>query len=702
MTYKVSGKIQYDFDNAGQLVLKGHIDNMLQQVLAPVLPYAFVESKQGIASQLSSIKEVYDWEGTELRAPDTGREVIKFYAKNPKDIAVIRQKLNNAGYRTYESDISYIRRLLHDRELIVDYSKDNIVYLDIENDDSKGFPSEYGKHEIVSVAVYDSRGNGQWFFVDDYNNEQEMLSDLIAYLIEKGMTVIVGWNVQFDYNHLFERMRNLRMFWEMTYLQHCNTIDLMAEYMGAVKGLSSYSLEEVSKHEGFEKIKHREMSICQMRKNRSLLKEYNMYDAELLYLIDKEYGFTDVKFEVAKQTNLTLDIMSQTRIGDALIIWRLRELGYVAKDKSKKKKERYQGAIVLEPQPGLYSYVGYYDVNSLYPNVIIYKNIDIEDFNGEVMPYIERMLLEDRAKYKKLYKETKDPRYNIMQNAKKILANGLYGLFGTPSFRYYDKDKAYAITSGGREVLLKIKDFVENQLGLKVLYGDTDSVFVHLAPAFDPENADIDAIKEFGEFVKDEINENIVPFQVKMEALMTKILFFKSVSKGGVKKRYVGITDKGTYVVRGLEVRRSDWSELTKEVMWRIFDMILKEGKTKKDVMAYLRQVKKNLYAGKYDDKIVLAKSLSKAVSDYKATPPHVRAYLKAKKRGYEFVGEKIRYVWVKGGDVEPVYHGVDLSKLQIDYDTIWETQIMSPVRRILDSIGAGKDIKLDSFFKKK
>jgi len=871
MSYSVQGMVRYDFDNVGQLILKGIINGRLQTVLSPAYPYAFVERKSGVVNVLSSIEEVINWEEVDLKASDTGMEVIKFFTKNPKHIPVVREKLNDAGYKTYESDIPFIRRLLHDKKLIIDYDRSNIAYLDIEVDDSKSFPSEYGKYEIVSVAVYDGNGNGEWFFVDNYNDEVEMLGDMVAYLMEKEMTVIVGWNVQFDYNHLLERLRMKKMFWELEWLRHCNVIDLMHEYMFAVKGLSSYSLEEVSRHEGW-KIKHKSKAIHEMRKMPKELEEYNMYDSELLYMIDKKYGFTDVKFEIARQTNLTLDILTQSRIGDALIIWRLRELGYVAIDKVKKQKEKYKGAFVIEPQPGLYKYVGYYDVNSLYPNVIIHKNIDIDGFNGEVMPYIERQLLEDRAKYKKLYKETGNPKYNVMQNAKKILANGLYGLFGSPSFRYYNREKAEAITTGGREVLMRMKTFIENDLALKVLYGDsvtkdtrvryytlsgnerveaiedlwnryskyakvrpdgkeeiylknmhlltyavsddlkvglkeivrvvrhkvkkkiyeivtesgksvkvtedhsvmvlsnngqglvikkpkdlsinvdmllvksnsgrgsssfervvkvkevtdyigyvydleveeyhtffandilvhnTDSMFCHLGIAFDNEiEPDINAVVQFAEFVKDEINKEIAPFQVKLECVLTGMLFLKGGDRGGAKKRYVGLKTTGEYIVRGLEVRRSDWSELSKEVLWKVIDLILKEGKTKKDVMKYLGEVKRKLYSGEYNDKIVMAKSLSKRISEYSNAPPHVRAYVKAKEKGYDFAGQKVTFVWVKGGDVEPVYPGVDLSKIPVDYDAIWEKQIMAPVKRILDSIGAGRNMKLDVFFK--
>lgn len=700
-TYDVTGIVVYDFDGVGQLVLKGIIDGEYQIVPAPVLPYGFVEDVYGVEQILRDLPQVVSWEKTSLLASDTKRHVIKFEVDSPKKVLDVRSELNNRGYKTYETDIPYVRRLMINKILKVNYSRKNIAYLDIETDDSKGFPKEYGEYEIVSVAVYGDEGEGKWFFVDDYNNEMDMLTDLMVHLMNNEMSVIVGWNVQFDYNHLLERLKRLKMYWELEYLKHCNTIDLMHEYMGAVKGLSSYSLEEVTKHENLERIKRRNMRIFEMRKRPELLRDYNMYDAEVLRILDKKYGFTDVKFEVAKQANLTLDILSQTRIGDALVIWRLRELGYVAVDRSTKEKKRYTGAYVIEPKPGLYDYVGYYDVNSLYPNVIIHKNIDIDGFNGEVIPHIEKKLLEDRAKYKKLYEETKDPRYNVMQNAKKILANGMYGLYGTPSFRYYNIEKAEAVTMGGREVLMKIKEFLENNLGLKVLYGDTDSVFVSLADAFGSDNIDLDAVTEFAEFVRDEINDYIKPFQVKLEAVLVKMLFLTSEGRGGVKKRYVGLKPDGSYLVRGLEVRRSDWSELSKEVMWKVIDMLLKEGKTKKDVMEYLSKVKRDLFAGKLNDKIVLTKTLNKDVRDYKVLPPHVRAYKKALKQGYEFTDGRVQFVWVRGGDVEPVYEGVDLNRIPIDYGAIWDKQIMSPVKRILKSVGAGKMVRLDSYFVK-
>ncbi len=879
---RLSSSIKYLVDG-DKIILKGVIDGELQFIESPWLPYAFVEEREGVEQILKLNEYVVSYEKTDLKASDTKRPVIMFKTANPKHIPLVREELNNRGYRTYESDIPYIRRLLFDDKLKVDYSG-RVVYLDIEVDDSQGFPKEYGKYQIVSIAVYDADGTGKWFYVGDYNNELEMLTDFVYWLRENGKTVIVGWNVQFDWNHLNERLRYLKLRDSASYFEMTNMIDLMEEYKQAVKGLSSYSLEEVSIYEGFEKIKYRNKMIHEM--TRQELYEYNMYDAELLYIIDKKYGFSEVRTKIAELVNLPLDDISSTRIGDSLIVRRLRELGYVMIDKKKYKDERYQGAVVLEPVPGLYKYVGYYDVNSLYPNVIIHKNIDIDGFNGEVLPYIEKALLDARAKFKKMYKETKDPKYDVMQKSYKILANSLYGLLGTASFRYYNKDKAAAITGGGREVLMKIKDYVEKELGLKILYGDsvakdsmilvrrngrieyipieelfdgepdyidiggkeykflsgvetitldengrivwkpikyvmrhktnkkmyrmwltnywwvdvtedhgvfgyvnvlerrnmsnidkfgiglfspidfaekrvkfvvvprknidnerakmlgygivekrfedkefmiqsvkkveeieyndyvydievedthrffanwvlvhnTDSCFISLAELFEAEDIDEESLSVLAETVADMINKTISPFAVKLEALVKRILFFKaSGGQGGAKKRYIGLKFDGSYLVRGVELRRSDWSPLAKEVLQRVIDIVMKEGGGKKEVMEYLAQVKKDMYAGKYDEKLIISKTMSKSESEYKNLPQHIKAYKKAVEAGYDFPDGRVRFVLAKGGEPEPVWQGRNIKEIRIDYDAYWEKQIMPPVRRVLESIGAGK-----------
>ena len=658
--------------------VRGYFDDGIRVEATGVLPYAFAELSA--VSELGKYSEVVYVDTTDLVTVDTKKRVVQFGCNSPNSVARVRDRLLRQGYRVYEADIPYVRRLYIDGVLKVGYSKDNVLYVDIEVDDSQGFPSEPGKYKILSIACVDSKGRERWFYWDDYNNEKEMLGDFWTWAVSNGYSVLAGWNIsEFDIKHLVERSKfyKLRKIYE-----YFGAVDLILEYKNEVKGLGSYTLDEVAKYEGLGGKVVREKRVSEM--SRDELYEYNMQDARLVYEIDKKYGFTELRLELANTVNLQLDMLSPLQIGDTLVLRRLRELGYVAPCGERYQKKGYQGAFVLEPVMGMHRNVAVFDFASLYPSIIVNENIDIADFKGEVLPYIERQFLELRQEYKKKYKETGDVQYNVKQSVYKVLANAMYGLLGIEYFRFFDEKKAAMITAKGREQIMRVKSIFENEFGLEVVYGDTDSVFVRL-------DGGSDNVEELARALEEMVNEKIAPYKIKLEYILDPVVF---IGEGGkaVKKRYVGVVKgDGKWVVRGIELRRSDWCELAKEVQKKVLEMVF-EGKTKKEVLEYLRQVKDDMRAGRYDDKLIISKSITKDLSKYKANQPHVRAYRRALEKGYKPIG-KVQYVWVKGGDVEPVINGKWNG--QIDYDWYWDHQIYPPARRIIASVFSSKHRKL-------
>lgn len=683
-------------------------EGQIKEWRCPVLPYLFVEKTGNIKSIINNNNYIVDYEDGYRARKRNGDEVevYKLQVRYTNDILKLRQMLQNQGYETFESDIPYARRLLLDRELEIQYEKDNIVYLDIEVDDSKGFPKEPGQYKILCIGCYDPDGKSEYFSIEENGGETDMLYDFIQYLKQEEKTIIAGWNVEFDYKHILERLRYYSMWYEYKYFRLCEMFDLKTEYESTVKGLSSYSLEEVSRFEGFEKIKHRDILVSLMEEEE--LKKYNLYDVELCLKIDEKYGFSNIALELCKFVNIPITMKSPIRIGDYLVINRLRQLGdYVAVDKLNIDKEGYEGAVVLDPIVGMHTNVVYVDINSLYPNVIIHKKIDIDGFGGEVYPEIMKELLEKRAEMKVKYKETGNQMYNVEQQIYKILANSGYGLFGNAYFRYYNKDKAAMVTGGGREVLMKMKDFLEQKMGATVLYGDTDSEFVSLSNLIGNEAVDKDALVKLANSIVNLINDEIDPFAVKLEDVFKKILFFKSGNGDkGAKKRYIALDYDNSYYYRGIELRRKNYCEFAKEVMMQAMDKIFKEEKSRSEVESWLNEMKRELFRGKHDEKLVIAMAISKDVSEYKVLPPHIRAYIIAKDMGYEFVDYRVKYIFVRrtaydkeDTDVMPIFKMSDVKKYRIDYEKYWNTQIYPPVKRILDSMGEDECNKLDRWF---
>ena len=672
----------------------------------PVLPYLFAE-KNNIRGILNNNNYIVDYEdGFKARKRNGAEvEVYKLQTRYTGDIFKLRKILQDQNIETFESDIPYARRLLLDKELEVEYYKDNVVYLDIEVDDLNGFPKEYGEHEILCIGCYDIKGREEYFSVKDNGGEEDMLYDFIEYLKHNENTIIAGWNIEFDYKHILERLRYFSMWGEYKYFGLCEMFDLKEQYENTIKGLTSYSLEEVSRFEKFEQVKHRDIKVSLMDANE--LKKYNLYDTELCLKIDEKYGFNNIELELCKFVNIPISIKSPIKVGDYLVINRLRQLGdYVAVDKINMEKEGYKGAVVLEPEVGMHTNVVYVDINSLYPNVIIHKKIDIDGFTGEIYPVIMKELLDKRAEMKRKYKETGNRMYDVEQQIYKILANSGYGLFGNAYFRYYNRDKAAQVTGGGREVLLKMKDFLERQMGAKVLYGDTDSEFASLSNLIGNETVDKKSLVQLADTVVDLINDEINPFAVKLEDVFKKILFFKAGSGGGAKKRYIALDYNNDYYYRGIELRKKSYCEFAKEVMQESMDKIFREELSRSKVERWLNDVKRDLFKGKYNEKLIISLAVSKKIEEYKSIPPHIRAYKIALDMGYEFIDYKVQHIYVKGAayngietDVMPIFKVSDVNKYRIDYDRYWEKQIYAPVKRILDSIGEDECNKLDQWF---
>ena len=528
------------------------------------------------------------------------------------------------------------------------------AYVDIEVDDSRGFPREKGEHEIISVA-YALPGSDGIEFVSkwDFDTEADMLDYVFSDFMANGVGVFVAYNVDFDYGHLLARAKKLVPNWAK-YLSFVDVFDVYGEYKANVRGLGSYTLEDVARKEGFDvEVKARKKLVSEM--TREELEEYNKNDVYLVREIDRKYGFSDVKAEIGRIVGLTFELMSPVRIGDNLILRRSRELGYVLRNTVRVEKARtYEGAYVMEPKRlGLIRGVAVYDVESMYPNIIINRGIDVGEFRGEILPKIEEMLLKRRREYKRLYKETGKSEYYIKQWAYKILANALYGLLGTVGFRYYDISKASEVTAEGRKIAKRIAESV-GELGFEVVYQDTDSAFVEIGLW------DEDVVS----MVEKWINEIIRPYRVKFEEFGDLLIFSK--------KRYILKTRDGRMVFKGVETRRGDWDDLTKMVVARVIEMMF-EGKGRDEIYRWLAEVKVGMYRGEYDEMLVITKSIDRA-KKYKVIPEHVRAWRKLRERGWDTPFDRVMYVYY-GGDVEPLRSRDDVDKYRgrLNYSRYWE-----------------------------
>lgn len=337
-----------------------------------------------------------------------------------------------------------------------------------------------------------------------------------------------------------------------------------------------------------------------------------------------------------------------------------------------------QGGHVLEPIAGLHRNVWVFDFKSLYPSVIRTFNIDPLSYVAEPEaarqeelivtpggafqrgPAVLPGMLDDLFPRREAAKKAGD---GVASNAIKILMNSFYGVLGTPACRFYNPALANSITGMGREILLWSKRWFEEQ-GFKVLYGDTDSLFVQ------SRGDDSAAVREQGRQLAARLNEEIARFiegkwrvtsklELKFEKLYLKLFLPRARgSTRGASKRYAGLVsgkDVDSVEFVGMEVVRRDWTALAKQVQRELYHRLF----TEQPVDVYLEDVVKRVRSGEMDEALVYRKNLRKDAEEYTATtPPHVVAARKSTQPP----GKLISYVMTTGGPepTDNVQHPLD------------------------------------------
>ena len=441
--------------------------------------------------------------------------------------------------------------------------------------------------------------------------------------------------------------------------------------------------------------------------DRARLVEYNRTDARLALEVLERLRLVELAVERSRLTGLPLDrVASSIAAFDFLYLSALGRRGIVAPSvrASAEVVEPQAGGHVLEPVPGLHPNVVVLDFRSLYPSLIRTFEIDPlnlvrpeagqEDRDPIVAPngaaFVRRkgVLSEILDELMPRREEARRAGDRVKSHAIKILMNSFYGVLGTPACRFHDPRLANAITGFGREVLLWCRARIEAD-GRRVLYGDTDSLFVETrAP-------DAKAARAFGESLAAALNRDLARHVADRWRVTSRLdlvfdrlylrLFLPAVRHGtsGARKRYAGLVDGpggGQVVFTGMEAVRGDWTDLARDVQRELYGRLFAD----RPVLDYLREVVAELRQGRLDDRLVYRKSLRKAPEAYTATtPPHVAAARKmaGKRRG------RVAYVITTDGP-EPA----DERRHPIDHEHYVERQLRPVAEPVLALLGQDFD----------
>jgi DNA polymerase II len=293
----------------------------------------------------------------------------------------------------------------------------------------------------------------------------------------------------------------------------------------------------------------------------------------------------------------------------------------------------------------------------------------------------------------------------VASNAIKILMNSFYGVLGTAACRFYNPALANSITGAGREILLWSKRWFESA-GFKVLYGDTDSLFVS------SHGGEAGATSALGRHLAARLNEELSQYirerwrvasrlELKFEKLYLRLFLpYARHSTRGASKRYAGLrhgdgADSIEFI--GMEVVRRDWTALAKQVQRELYRRLF----TDQAVDAYLSEVVQQVRSGALDAALVYRKNLRKGAEEYTATtPPHVAAARKSTQPP----GRMVSYVMTSAGP-EPL----DNRQNQIDREHYVLKQVKPVAEPVLEAlglefdqvIGDSRQIELYSLFDK-
>ena len=315
-----------------------------------------------------------------------------------------------------------------------------------------------------------------------------------------------------------------------------------------------------------------------------------------------------------------------------------------------------EGGYVHDIEPGLYHWVIVLDFKSMYPSLIIRNNICFTTLNPEgtivapngarflakdvkegILPRILTGLMEQRDSIKKKMNGTNDPDeiryYDGLQNAVKVLMNAFYGVFASSFYRFTDHDFGSAITGFARETVKKLISELSEK-GLKVVYSDTDSLFIQ--SPYDNLEDTVKFGKEAAEKFTQEVSQ--MEFEKVLEPLFSH----------GKKKRYVGrsVWPENKMLIRGYEIRRSDAFEYQSNCLMAVFEKVLDDNP--QEAIKVAKECVARVLSGDVSVEDLVISRTSKSFNSYKDpdTQVNVIAAKKMMALGYDFTpGMKVSWI---------------------------------------------------------
>ena len=562
------------------LLVRGYQDGLPVKKKVSFMPTLYIPSKVGGSSMSWSTLDNKKVEAVKF---DSMKEATDFYKRyeNVSNLTIY----GNLNYPTQYIQEQFPNNIEFDRKLI------RINNLDIEVESEEGFPEpEKAEYPVISICLRQNDGLYRVWGLNEYthtrddvlfikcDSEHDLLSKFLDHWRHWYPDIITGWNVRFfDIPYLINRSlkvlgdervktwspwgmvreRNIVMNGKNNQFYAIEGIDVL-DYIEIYKKFTyslqeSYRLDHIAHVElGKNKLSYEEHGnlFTLYKEDYQKFIDYNIRDVELVHELDEKLDLITLVLTMAYRGGVNFtDTLGTTAIWDAIIYRLLCKNKVAVPPKLEKPKTPYPGAYVKEPQVGSHDWVTSFDLNSLYPNIIVQYNmspetvmdgffgdVDVDKFlDGSinigkkgysvaptgirfshdregVIPmiikkyYSERRVVKNemlRLEQENQNNPSRELQYKITslnnnQMAIKILMNSLYGALGNKYFRYFDQRVAESITLAGQLAIKWAERAVNDEMQklLKtdedyVVAIDTDSVYIRMGDLvnnFNPKN----------------------------------------------------------------------------------------------------------------------------------------------------------------------------------------------------------------------
>jgi len=608
-----------------------------------------------VINQFSPTLYISDTTGKSQWRTIDGKPVSPLKFESTKELMDWRQKHDNIeGFEIYGYE-RWMQQWLTEffpEETPVDFDLFNVVFIDIEVSSDEGFPeANKALYPVISITcylndIYYVWGNQEYettqpnVVYKKFESESELLHDFVMWFRSSECDIVTGWNTRFfDLPYLYNRISRIidEKFclklspWNRVYktnfqlggqfldevtIEGVNALDYLEIYKRfTYSAQESYRLDNIAHVElGEGKLSFDEYSNLYTLHKRDYKKfiDYNIRDVELVVRMDDKNRFLENAVILTNSMKCNPNAcFSQMQMWDNKLydyLWRKKIVTPMRKSFEKESSlGAVEGAYVKDPHVGMHDWVMSFDLNSLYPHLIMQYNISPEtkigmtptpptvqamlDREYEVpegctvtpngamfrtdkqgfLPEILQMFYNDRVKYKKkmletqqLYENDKDPvllkqisYYHNMQMARKISLNSAYGAIGNEYFRYYDRDIAEAITMSGqlsvRTAENSINKTIQTMLNSEtdfIIAADTDSIYVNCGPLVEKtyEEVPFDVEKKVVVEYLDKVGSG--PFQQVLDKAYHELYEYTNAFENKMVMKREGISDRGVWTAK--------------------------------------------------------------------------------------------------------------------------------------------------------